>query len=534
MLFAVGAPSVTTTTTVRTTTTIPPSTTSTTLPGAACPATVIPAQGGTFTGTTTGTSAQNAACVTTGPAPERIFRWTPAVSGTATIQTCNATSTTYDTVVYVRSGTCTGPQISCNDDTTGCGTSTDPSNPHRGSRVRPTVVAGQTYYIVVDGYGGAQGTFSLTVTPPAPVGCAATVIPPQGGTLTGTTSGASALNTSCVDTGDAPERVFAWTPAVSGTATIQTCNVLGTTFDTVLYLRTGSCTGFQVACNDDTVGCGTSTDLLNPHRGSRLRPTVTAGTTYYLVVDGYSGKRGNFSLTVSPPGAPVPVLNPPATSDSPEPKGSGEGDRITCGTTDVCRKPVWDAAAGCRLEPVADGAVCDASDPCLPRVCSAGSCNLTSSPDARLLAVQRLRLRSVGSDLRVRGRAALDDEPAIDLASPVSLELQLPDGTPLRRVEVPVDALRTNRRGTSARYVRRRGVDVPSAEGLERLTLRLRRGRVAVSLKMTMSRPDGVDLGGQLRWVLHIGDACARDVAISCSGTDVTRDCASPAVAGGS
>jgi len=30
------------------------------------------------------------------------------------------------------------------------------------------VTAGQTYYIVVDGYNGTQGTFSLTVTPPAP------------------------------------------------------------------------------------------------------------------------------------------------------------------------------------------------------------------------------------------------------------------------------------------------------------------------------------------------------------------------------
>src|SRR5207248_2164091 len=36
----------------------------------------------------------------------------------------------------------------------------------RASRITPTVTAGQAYFIVVDGYGGAQGTFSLTVTPP--------------------------------------------------------------------------------------------------------------------------------------------------------------------------------------------------------------------------------------------------------------------------------------------------------------------------------------------------------------------------------
>jgi len=39
----------------------------------------------------------------------------------------------------------------------------------RASRITPTVTAGQTYYIVVDGYGGAQGTFALTVTAPGSV-----------------------------------------------------------------------------------------------------------------------------------------------------------------------------------------------------------------------------------------------------------------------------------------------------------------------------------------------------------------------------
>ena len=30
--------------------------------------------------------------------------------------------------------------------------------------------------------------------------------------------------------------------------------------------------------------------------------TVTAGQSYYLIVDGFSGASGNFALTVSPPG----------------------------------------------------------------------------------------------------------------------------------------------------------------------------------------------------------------------------------------
>src|SRR5207245_1999550 len=151
---------------------------------------------------------------------------------------------------------------------------------YRASRLTPTVTAGQTYFIVVDGYGGAQGTFSLTVTPPAPTtttttlpgggGCSSPmVIPASGGTVSGATSGTSALVGSCGSSGTSPERVYQWTPAVSGTATIQTCGA-ATTFDTVLYLRSGACaSGPEVAggCNDDA--CTNATGL---YRASRPRP----------------------------------------------------------------------------------------------------------------------------------------------------------------------------------------------------------------------------------------------------------------------
>lgn len=120
-----------------------------------CPPTVavIPAEGGTFSGTTTGgTTVLFTACGGAG-GPQRTFQWTPAVSGTASIQTCGSS---YDTVLYIREGGCSGSQLACNDDS--CGT---------GSWITPSVTAGQTYTIVVDGYRGANGAFVLTVTPPA-------------------------------------------------------------------------------------------------------------------------------------------------------------------------------------------------------------------------------------------------------------------------------------------------------------------------------------------------------------------------------
>src|SRR6266481_364169 len=133
------------------------------LAGSCSSPTVLPAQGGTFGGTTSGTSALGGSCGSSGTSPEQVFQWTPTVSGTATVQTCGA-GTTFDTVLYLRSGACaSGPEVAggCNDDA--C---TNATGLYRASRLTPTVTAGQTYYIVVDGYGGAQGLYGLTVTPP--------------------------------------------------------------------------------------------------------------------------------------------------------------------------------------------------------------------------------------------------------------------------------------------------------------------------------------------------------------------------------
>ncbi len=289
------------------------------LAGSCSSPTVLPAQGGTFGGTTSGTSALAGSCGSSGTAPEQVFQWTPTVSGTATIQTCGA-GTSFDTVLYMRSGACaSGPEVAagCNDDA--C---TNATGLNRASRLTPTVTAGQTYFIVVDGYGGAQGTFSLTVTPPAATtttttlpgggGCSSPIVlPASGGTVSGATSGTSALVGSCGSSGISPERVYQWTPAVSGTATIQTCGA-GTTFDTVLYLRSGACAGGpEVAggCNDDA--CTNASGL---NRASRLTPTVTAGQTYYIVVDGYGGAQGIFSLAITPPASTTTTTVDPPTS----------------------------------------------------------------------------------------------------------------------------------------------------------------------------------------------------------------------------
>jgi hypothetical protein len=255
----------------------------------------VPAEGGTFTGVTSGLSTQSGSCGISDKAPEAIFQWTPASSGPATIATCGS-ATLYDTVLYLRSGTCGGAELGCSDDSAGCGTG-EPSTYH-ASRLTPTVTAGQTYFIVVDGYNGAKGAFSLSITPPPPDGTcnAPFVIPASGGVMTGTTSGTSALS-ACSSSGLSPEKVYRWTPSTSGIATLETCGGQ-TNYDTVLYVSAATCGGASLTCVDDTPGCATTSGAAH---GSRVTPTVTAGQTYYVVVDGFNGRAGSYSLSVLPP-----------------------------------------------------------------------------------------------------------------------------------------------------------------------------------------------------------------------------------------
>ena len=356
----------TSTTAVTTTTTIPPS-------GTCGSPIIIPAAGGTFTGATSGASQQAGTCGNTSLSPEKVYQWTPSISGVTTIQTCGGI-TNYDTVLYMRTGSCTGTQVpnGCNDDA--CA---DSAGITRASKIMPTVTAGTTYWIFPDGFGGNSGNFTLSISTPVPAtttttepptttttavtttsttavtttsatvvtttsttattttstttssttttttipaACVAPIaIPSGGGTFSGTTSGASSLAGTCGLSDVSPEKVYQWTPGVSGTADIETCGAVAgstTNFDTVLYMRQGSCTDGEVVngCNDDFCACMPGTCPGN--NASKITPTVTNGTTYYIVVDGHMGASGNYTLLVLPPGATTTTTAVPTTTTS--------------------------------------------------------------------------------------------------------------------------------------------------------------------------------------------------------------------------
>lgn len=87
-------------------------------------------------------------------APEVIVAWTAPMSETINIDTMGSD---YDTMLYVRRGECTGMEAGCDDDAIA-----------PQSRVTVAVMAGETLYIFVDGFGDNQGNFMLNINAGVP------------------------------------------------------------------------------------------------------------------------------------------------------------------------------------------------------------------------------------------------------------------------------------------------------------------------------------------------------------------------------
>jgi hypothetical protein len=140
---------------------------------------------------------------------------------------------------------------------------------------------------------GAASAQLLAGSGAAPPGC------PQadlGSTLptlvSGTTADASsALSGSCG--GDGPEATFLFTAPVDGTYLFDTS---GSDFDTVLYLRAASCTGEELACNDDSEGVT-----------SQVTVDLMAGESIVVVVDSLD-TGGDFTLSIALVDTTLPEL----------------------------------------------------------------------------------------------------------------------------------------------------------------------------------------------------------------------------------
>jgi len=245
-------------------------------------------------GTTAGASSTSASCGGA-LAPEAVSTFVAPRAGTYTFET---TGSAFDTVLYIRDAN--GNELGCNDDIV--------FGVDSQSRVSVTLAAEQTVSVFVDGFDTQQGNYTLSLNPNCPLPFrndardlgSALVVEVTGSTLCAPSlrSGASCGGTGGANAGDA---TFLYTAPADGSYAISTD---GSSFDTILYVRLGTCTGNELACNDD----------IDPGVNARsaVNLILSAGQTILIVVDGFADEAGDFKLSIVATPA-TPTATPSAT-----------------------------------------------------------------------------------------------------------------------------------------------------------------------------------------------------------------------------
>jgi hypothetical protein len=143
------------------------------------------------------------------------------------------------------------------------------------------------------------------------------------------------------------DQVWSYTPASDEAVTISLCQGL-TDFDTKLYVYENSCvSGTAIACNDDACTAPLFNDGEDPYVSRISNLALTAGNTYYIVVDGFDDdadwSMGNYTLVVES------AAGPPANDDC------ANAIIIDIGPPGSC--------PGAAIEGTTAGATHDAADP---------------------------------------------------------------------------------------------------------------------------------------------------------------------------
>ncbi|MBI2703859.1 MAG: S8 family serine peptidase [Actinobacteria bacterium] len=203
--------------------------------------------------------------------------------------TLSTQGSSFDTLLAAYTGSAVGSltEIASNDDF---------QPPERWSRVSFAAASGQTYRIAVDGYSGASGSVALGFTwtglPPPNDNFANAIAwnPTDGSATSGSNASATKETGEPNHAGRTGGRSVWWrfTPATDYSATLSTA---GSSFDTILAVYTGPNVASltEVASNDD------EPNLLT----SRVTFEATAGTTYFIAVDGYGAASGAITLTAN-------------------------------------------------------------------------------------------------------------------------------------------------------------------------------------------------------------------------------------------
>ncbi|MAT90519.1 MAG: hypothetical protein CMC35_07480 [Flavobacteriaceae bacterium] len=214
-------------------------------------------------------------------APDVFYAFTGGGSQEAvTLSLCDG-GTDYDSLIRVFTDCTLSEEIASNDDS--CGLQSELTFISDGT---------STYYVMIEGFGSASGNFSLEATcgPVTEDFCEGAIEINCGDTVTGNTSDATVDNSPVCATGiTAPGEWYVFTDDFGFPTdyVVSLCDG-GTDYDSKLTVYTGDC-GNLVCVTDNDDSCGLQSEVTFSGDGN---------STYYVLVHGFGGATGNYSLNV--------------------------------------------------------------------------------------------------------------------------------------------------------------------------------------------------------------------------------------------
>ncbi|MFH1531665.1 MAG: hypothetical protein ABIK09_13145 [Pseudomonadota bacterium] len=223
-------------------------------------------------------------------APDEVYAFTPTLTGDYVIKL----TSTFDSNLYV--------MTDCDDVNGSCVAGDEDACSNCTEDVTIGLTAGVTYYIVVDGYSNTNinnaGAYTLTVDRLGDTCNAPFSIPVVPFSVTGDTTGYASNYQysagSCPpETGgwgqNAPDQVYALLPTYTQDYHIT---LTGANFDSNLYVVSD--------CGDVNANCIAGDEDICSNCTEDVTVALTAGATYYIIVDGFSGASnvGAYTLTV--------------------------------------------------------------------------------------------------------------------------------------------------------------------------------------------------------------------------------------------